>query len=254
MLPSRKLLCLRSNSCKQLAFVAAYSRKSDSKNQGPYKIVKSNDVIDDVLDTRFGSIPNWELLAPKGYRFLLPGCLGPAWHEAGSMVPIETFNRASSKIAKVDLNLLECTAQQCPVLLRKGVLELFSNNEIYTSQQLTVVTLTEKKDLSRSKADIEPEHSAKTFVWVAQEICIKLKSSGYWADFINPFSGRPYLSPYHKPTLYETDERFRCLGFEIKKSGNCKVIQIRGDKQFTGSLFTNAPADTQFFYDILSED
>lgn len=46
MLPSRKLFYCRLNLFKHLKFVAAYSRKSDSKNQGPYKIVKSNDVID----------------------------------------------------------------------------------------------------------------------------------------------------------------------------------------------------------------
>ncbi|EEB13480.1 conserved hypothetical protein [Pediculus humanus corporis] len=236
MLPSRKLFYCRLNLFKHLKFVAAYSRKSDSKNQGPYKIVKSNDVIDDVVDNRFGSIPNWELLAPKGYRFLLPGSLGPAWHEAGSMVPVDTFNtsKTNSKLTKLDLDALECTAQECPILLRNGVLELFPNNEIYTSQQLTVVTIKHKNNFYKSKSsDVESEYDAKTFVWAAQEICIKLKSTGYWADFINPFSGRPYLSPFYKSTLYETDERFRCLGFEIRKSGNCKIIQSRDDdKQF----------------------
>lgn len=46
MLPSNKLFCAKPRTLKQLILVAAYSRKSDSKNQGPYKIVKSNDVID----------------------------------------------------------------------------------------------------------------------------------------------------------------------------------------------------------------
>lgn len=80
---------------------------------------------------------------------------------------------------------------------------------------------------------------------MAQEICIKLKSTGYWADFINPFSGKPYLSPYYKSTLYETDERFRCLGFEIKKRGNCKVIQSRDDKQFIGEYSDASSKHTQ---------
>lgn len=47
---------------------------------------------------------------------------------------------------------------------------------------------------------------------------------GYWADFINPFSGQPYFSSPKTNTLYTTDERFRCLGFKIKDKNNCKVI------------------------------
>lgn len=47
---------------------------------------------------------------------------------------------------------------------------------------------------------------------------------GYWADFINPFSGQPYFSSLKTNTLYTTDERFRCLGFKIKDKNNCKII------------------------------
>lgn len=27
-------------------------------------------------------IPNWELLKPRGYRFFMPGSVGPAWYDA----------------------------------------------------------------------------------------------------------------------------------------------------------------------------
>lgn len=49
---------------------------------------------------------------------------------------------------------------------------------------------------------------------------------GYWADFINPFSGQPYLNPHKNGTLYKTDERFRCLGFKIEQKSFCKIISI----------------------------
>lgn len=71
-------------------------------------------------------------------------------------------------------------------------------------------------------------------MWAAQEICLRLKMAGYWADFINPFSGRPYLSPFQKPTLYEADERFRCLGFEIRKEGGTKIIAPTKGSNFVG--------------------
>lgn len=47
---------------------------------------------------------------------------------------------------------------------------------------------------------------------------------GYWADFINPFSGQPYLGPRKNTSLYETDERFRCIGFKVQQRNNCRII------------------------------
>jgi len=73
-------------------------------------------------------------------------------------------------------------------------------------------------------------------MWAAQEICLRLKHAGYWADFINPFSGRPYLSPFNKPALYEADEKFRCIGFQIKEVGECKVIDVRKGSGFIGKF------------------
>lgn len=55
-------------------------------------------------------------------------------------------------------------------------------------------------------------------------MCLKLKMDGYWADFINPFSGQPYFTPRKDSNLYKTDERFRCLGFKVERLKNCRVI------------------------------
>lgn len=60
---------------------------------------------------------------------------------------------------------------------------------------------------------------------------MKLRSSGYWADFINPFSGRPYFRPLSMGQLYETDEKFRCLDFQIYEIENCKVISNDSSKK-----------------------
>ncbi|KAL0271619.1 UNVERIFIED_CONTAM: hypothetical protein PYX00_008655 [Menopon gallinae] len=254
MLSKRVFLC-KKHSCLQLICAAKYSRKSDS-DKDYYKVVKSNDIVKDVSDGRLGSHPNWELFGPRGYRFLLPGSLGPAWHEVGSMIPYDIFSKSTSKLMSSFTVKLECAAQECPILLRKGVIELFPHSEANFSQQITVVTLTHKNPPAKRRkcSYVESEYYAKTFIWAAQEICMRLKDSGFWADFINPFSGKPYISPLHKPTLYETDERFRCLGFEIKNNNNCKVIQSRKNRKFIGNLFTNAPVNTPFLYDILNEN
>lgn len=76
------------------------------------------------------------------------------------------------------------------------------------------------------------------FVVTARNVCNKLRKAGYWADFINPFSGRPYFAlPPTTSQLYKTDEKFRCLDFQIFEIEKCTVISNEQDntkKKFIG--------------------
>ncbi|XP_076244838.1 cobalamin trafficking protein CblD [Calliopsis andreniformis] len=254
-----------------------YSRRSD-KNTSTYKTVKSNsENLDDVDGAVLGINSNWELLTPRGFRFYLPGSVGPGWsdvtttsqvrtqlvdlhkdeEQASVDYSIETSSRRTSRLkAGIQLPMLHCVAQECPLLLRKGIEELFPGCLDVGSPQLTIISICQKLNLkvSRWSKEIETEKLAQYFVLAASDICAKLKMIGYWADFINPFSGQPHLNLQKNSTLYKTDERFRCLGFKILHRNNCKVIEYdNNNKNFIGSLYTTAPASTEFLKEVLHD-
>jgi len=136
-------------------------------------------------------------------------------------------------------DVLECIAQDCPHLIRKDFSRLFPKRDV-TSGVLTVVTLAQKTENDMSgwneAVEFEREELIACFIDAAKEICTQLNEAGYWADFVDPSSGRPYLGQYTNDTLFETDERYRHLGFCIEDLGCCKVISHRqwGTHSFVG--------------------
>ncbi|CAF2054641.1 unnamed protein product, partial [Rotaria magnacalcarata] len=56
-------------------------------------------------------------------------------------------------------------------------------------------------------------------------MCAYLTGKQYWADFIDPSSGRPYYGPHTADTLFETDERYRYFGINIVDLGCCRVVE-----------------------------
>lgn len=143
---------------------------------------------------------------------------------------------------------LECLAVECDDLLKKDFKDLFADRDI-SKEQLSIITLSQKtvNDMTSWSPDVEDEREQllEKFISSATEICSSLQLAGYWADFVEPESGRLYHGGYSPATLFETDHRYRKLGFKIQDLGCCKVIlhNLWGAHVYVGSLFTNAPID-----------
>ncbi|XP_063067626.1 metabolism of cobalamin associated Da [Engraulis encrasicolus] len=138
---------------------------------------------------------------------------------------------------------IECTMHRCPELLKKE-LELFF--PAAPAGSLTVVTVTQKSlAMEADGLDLERQQLLDKFVSGARELCFTLWRGGFWADFINPTTGQAHFGHTSSDSVLRMDEPARHLGFHIEELGSCKVIRhvLTGTQAFTGTLFTNAPAD-----------
>ncbi|CAJ0600541.1 unnamed protein product [Cylicocyclus nassatus] len=151
---------------------------------------------------------------------------------------------------------VEVIVQECPRLLKKDMKHLFPGMN-FDNANVTVMNITQKteNDMKAWSDEMEQERHMLTasFISSASAIATTLRRCGYWADFIDPSSGRPYLGKFTNHTLFETDDAYKDMGFQIEDLGCCKVLQhiAWGTHAFVGTLFTDAPADCQIVQDIV---
>lgn len=192
------------------------------------------------------------LLGPTNKQFPLPGDVGHHSLSKPPKIPTADKNMRSLRElikpvqVKRDANYLkeiqekrlemvhrqsgfwpiELTAQETPRLLRKDLKHLFPDIGIDTMATI-VLNLVQKSenDMAAWSKEMEDERESLTclFISSATSICNALSDRGYWADFVDPASGRPYLGQYSNFTLCETDDVYKNMGFIIEDLGCCKV-------------------------------
>ncbi|CAB4069550.1 Methylmalonic aciduria and homocystinuria type D protein, mitochondrial,Methylmalonic aciduria and homocystinuria type D homolog, mitochondrial [Lepeophtheirus salmonis] len=125
------------------------------------------------------------------------------------------------------IRTLKFEFHEAPTLLKSHVQPMFPHiNEL---SPMSVISLSQKTNADMSKwsdaTEKEREVLTEHFLEIAKEVCARIKDQGYWADFIHPSFGTPYYAkPKGSLTFYETDEKFRLLGFRIEDLGCCKVL------------------------------
>lgn len=189
-----------------------------------------------IMDTSNTSGREIDLLELKDTRFRLPGNVGIFVNETW-LLKLEKMNQAQQKqqlavpksttLTKKELlkslsedkpmpntnmfladerTILQCDAHECPLLLVKDFQELFPRNTANLAHGLTVLTITQKSqhDMAVWSKEVitEREELMEKYVFTAERMCSYLKSNGYWADFIDPSSGRAYhVCAFHLPFL-----------------------------------------------------
>ncbi|XP_030627106.1 metabolism of cobalamin associated Da isoform X2 [Chanos chanos] len=280
------VLCRRARLVSQLPVVHAvaqrvisarpFSAAGSSGSDGPYVSLPSQDSGPRTVwpDENMGPF------GPQDQRFQLPGNVGfdchlkgtdeqrsrpvhqtvpdvlstPSSSERHEFVLAQFVNEYQGKevsllaqrISKAehyfdDWNV-ECSMHSCPELL-KTELQLFF--PALPSSAITVVTVTEK-NLTEGMMEDRGELMDK-FVRGAKEICFTLWRGGYWADFIDPTSGRAYFGSQPNDSILSADDLRHHLGFDIEYLASCRVVRhiLKETPMFVGTLITNAPSNSQ---------
>lgn len=158
----------------------------------------------------------------------------------------------------VGMEDIDVKVHSTPLLLRSQMAGLFPGQNILNGP-FTVITMARKtsNDMSEWSDEVEEERERLTehFVQAAKEVCGRFKGDGYWSDFIDPCSGTPHYGPHTNMTMFETDEKYRLLGFSIEDLGCCKVIEHSGfgKNVFVSCIVTNAAVGSDVLQNVISD-
>ncbi|CAD7694137.1 unnamed protein product [Nyctereutes procyonoides] len=176
---------------------------------------------------------------PQDQRFQLPGNIGFDCHLSGT--------NHKRKASFIKLYLINAPGEQeisSAETYFENAKSLFPEG---ATNKLMILTMTQKtkNDMTVWSEEVENEREMllEKFINGAKEICYALPE-GYWVDFIDPSSGLAFFGPYTNNTVFETDERYRHLGFSVDDLGCCKVVRHRLWGTHVGSIFTNATPDS----------
>lgn len=138
-------------------------------------------------------------------------------------------------------------AMECPDVILKKAQELFPKQKLEKASIVNFIRKTEA-DMSEWSPKMEVEWTGLTtdFTQKALQTCEILRSLGYWADFVDPSTGKAFLSESKSDVaLNGTDEEYRSLGFDVIDMGCCKVLShpLFGKHVFVGTLFTDASTE-----------
>lgn len=104
-----------------------------------------------------------------------------------------------------------------------------------------------REDLVATGQHVEQEKDRllNLFFRVAAEVTNKIRQAGYWADYIDPCSGLPMLTPNCNKVYSEVDGMECCLGYKAYNAGFCKILThpTWGSAVYPATMFAYAPPD-----------
>jgi len=206
-----------------------YSKKEENpkKYNGKFKVRKIVIQDDDELSTR-------------GNRFYMPNGSGPAWQNPSTTIEVDVDLSEVLVFGDVrqSSNKFTVRVKECPVFMFMSLIELFPNEEGLKNCQVIAINLQIKKNITKCSHE---------FLFVARQICRTLRKRGFWANFMNPFSGAPFYMKAGDRHLHQVDWRYHAINMKLTYINNCVIMAAdNGDgdtDSFSGVIFSNAPDD-----------
>jgi hypothetical protein len=102
-----------------------------------------------------------------------------------------------------------------------------------------------REDLVAIGSHIEKEKDRllNVFISFGQDVCGKIRSRGYWADFIDPCSGLPMLTQNCNKVYSEVDGMECLLNYKSYNAGFCKILTHPkwGSAVYPATIFAHCP-------------
>jgi len=91
--------------------------------------------------------------------------------------------------------------------------------------------------------DVEKDRCLEAFFAFAKPLCQELQKQGFFADFIDPCSGLPMLTPNTQKVFDEVQSAQVLMSYHTMNTGCCKVLlhPVWGSSVYPATLFTTAP-------------
>mmetsp|Transcript_15720 Transcript_15720/g.32208 ORF Transcript_15720/g.32208 Transcript_15720/m.32208 type:complete len:210 (-) Transcript_15720:42-671(-) len=89
----------------------------------------------------------------------------------------------------------------------------------------------------------EKDRLLNVFINFGRDLCTKLRSQGYWADFIDPCSGLPMLTLGCNKVYSEVDGMECLLNYKAHNAGFCKILTHPkwGSAVYPATIFAFCP-------------
>jgi len=127
--------------------------------------------------------------------------------------------------------------------------EMSYANSANLNQQLEMIAIPTnqkaREDLVAIGDHIEQEKDRllNVFIALGRDLCARIRSKGYWADFIDPCSGLPMLTQDCNKVYSEVDGMECLLNYKSYNAGFCKILThpAWGSAVYPATIFTYCP-------------
>mmetsp|Transcript_21586 Transcript_21586/g.27815 ORF Transcript_21586/g.27815 Transcript_21586/m.27815 type:complete len:208 (+) Transcript_21586:56-679(+) len=161
-------------------------------------------------------------------------------------------------IDELGKNDIECSIHTLPKPLKREFDHVFGNTYLMGQKQGDVpmegMQLLAIPTNQRSREDLvkigdhiefEKDRLLNVFMQFGASLCEKLRSYGFWADYIDPCSGLPMLTRHCNKVYSEVDGMEVLLGYRAYNAGFCKILLHPkwGSAVYPATIFAFAPSN-----------